>query len=111
MMTNEVKGLLGLCRRANKIAVGHDAAVASIKSRKSYLAITCLDSSERLKKEISDECSFKNRSIRYADADFTMQELSSAIGTRAGVISIDDRGFAERLNKLLTGGYEYDQKI
>lgn len=111
MMTNELKGLLGLCRRAGKIAVGHDAAVGSVKSRKSFLAFTCSDSSQRLKREISDECSFKGRNIRYVDADFTMEELSLAIGTRAGVVSIDDRNFADKLNNLITGGYEYDKKI
>lgn len=111
MMTDKLKGLLGLARRAGKISVGHDAAVASVKQRKSYLAITCSDSSARLKNEISDECAFDKRNIRYIDADFTMEELSLAIGTRAGVISIDERGFAQKLTEHLTGGYEYDKKI
>lgn len=85
------------------MSVGHDAAVGMIKQRKSYLAITCSDSSERLKNEIADECSFEGRNIKYVDADFTMEELSLAIGTRAGVISIDERGFAYRLYKLING--------
>lgn len=105
MMTDNLKGILGLCRRAGKMSIGHDAVVSSIKNRKSYLGITCCDSSQRLKNEIKDECSFNNRNIPYIDADFDMKELSLCIGTRAGVISIDDRGFANKLYSILNGGY------
>lgn len=100
MMTDNLKGLLGLCRRAGKMSIGHDAAVSSIKKRKAFLSITCCDASERLKKEIADECKFQNRNIPYVDANFDMKELSLCIGTRAGVISIDDRGFADKLNSI-----------
>ena len=102
MMTDNLKGILGLCRRAGKMSIGHDAAVSSIKKRKAFLSITCCDTSERLKKEIEDECSYQNRNIPYVDANFDMKELSLCIGTRAGVISIDDRGFAQKLNTILS---------
>lgn len=111
MMTNELNGILGLCRRAGKMSRGHDAAVGMIKSRKTFLAVTCQDASQRLKNEIADECKYGNRNIKYADADFTMQELSLAIGTRAGVITVDDSGFAEKIYGIITGGYEYDKKV
>lgn len=101
MITDSLKGILGLCRRAGKMSIGHDAAVSSIKKHKAFLGITCCDASERLKKEIADECSFQNRKVSYIDADFDMKELSLCIGTRAGVISIDDRGFADKLCSIL----------
>ncbi|MCH5191768.1 MAG: ribosomal L7Ae/L30e/S12e/Gadd45 family protein [Oscillospiraceae bacterium] len=110
-MAEKLKGLLGLCRRAGKLSVGHDAAVASIKSGKAFLAVTCADSSQRLKKEIADECTYKGRNIKYADTDLTMQELFTAIGARAGVIAVEESGFADRLYEYLTGGYEYDKKV
>ncbi len=100
-MTDKLKGSLGLCRKANKMAIGHDAVVASIKARKAYLSIACQDASERVKREIADECSFDNRKIPFVEADFAMQELSLCIGKRAGVISIEDRGFAEKLQSIL----------
>lgn len=89
------------------MSLGHDAAVSSIKKRNAYLAITCRDSSDRLKREIKDECSFDGRDIPYVDANFDMKELSLCIGSRAGIITIDDKGFAERLYRILvvTGGY------
>lgn len=103
MITNELKGVLGLCRRAGKMSLGHDASVEMIKGRKAYLAITCSDSSERLKKEIADECSFDNRNIKYIDADFEMKELALTVGSRAGVITVNDRGFAQKLYNLMGG--------
>ncbi len=102
MMTDNLKGILGLCRRAGKMSIGHDATVSSIKKRKAFLSITCCDSSERLKREIKDECAFEHRNIPYIDADFDMKELSLCIGTKAGVISIDDRGFANKLITILS---------
>ncbi len=102
MITDNLKGILGLCRRAGKMSIGHDAAVSSIKKRKSFLSITCRDTSARLKREIADECEFEHRNIPYIDADFDMKELSLCIGTRAGVISIDDRGFAKKLITILS---------
>ena len=111
MINDNLNGLLGLCRRANKIAIGHDAAITSIKQRKAFLAITCMDASDRLKKEIADECNFNNRNTKYVEAQFTMSELGLAIGKKAGVISIDDEGFANKLHSIITGGYEHGEKI
>jgi hypothetical protein len=37
-----------------------------------------------------------------------MQELSFCINARAGVISIDDSSFADKLYMILTGGNEND---
>ena len=106
-MNNELKGILGLCRRAGKICLGHDASVASIKQRKAFLAITCADTSDRLKKEIADECNFDSRKTKFLVAEFTMQDLGFAIGKKAGVFTITDEGFANKLYSILTGGYEY----
>lgn len=111
-MNNQLNGILGLCRKANKIAIGHDAVITSIKQSKSYLCITCNDASPRLKKEILDECAYKGRNIKFVDAPFTMNDLGFAIGKKAGVISIDEEGFANKLYSIITGGYEYgDKKI
>ncbi len=101
MITDNLKGLLGLCRKAGKMSLGHDATVTSIKKRKAKLVITCSDASERLKNEMRDECAFQNRNIPYVDADFTMKEFALCINARAGVISIDDRSFAEKIESLL----------
>ncbi len=101
MITDNLKGIFGLCRRAGKMSLGHDAVVTSIKKRKAGLVITCSDASERLKREIKDECAFDGRNIKYIDAPFKRDELSLCISSKAGVISIDDQGFAEKLITIL----------
>ena len=108
MISDNLSGFLGLCRKAGKMSLGHDAVVTSVKKRKAKLVITCCDASDRLKNEMKDECSFDNRNIKYIDAPFCMKELSFCINARAGVISIDDYGFAQKLENIITGGYEND---
>ena len=107
MISDNLRGFLGLCRKAGKMSLGHDAVVTSVKKRKAKLVITCCDSSDRLKNEMKDECSFQNRNIKYVDVSFSMKELSLCINARAGVVSIDDCGFADKLHSIITGGYEY----
>jgi ribosomal protein L7Ae-like RNA K-turn-binding protein len=101
MMNDNLKGIFGLCRRAGKMSLGHDAVVTAIKKRNAQLVITCNDASERLKREIKDECSFDGRNIEYVDAPFGTDELAFCISSKAKVISIDDQGFAKKLITIL----------
>ena len=101
MISDNLRGMLGLCRRAGKMSLGHDAVITSIKKRKAKLVITCCDTSDRLKREMQDECSYDNRNIKYIDVAFDMKELSLCINARAGVISIDDSSFAEKLYSII----------
>ena len=80
MMDDKALGLLGIARRAGRLSLGHDA-------------------SDRLEREFfrmtQGEKSIPLRRVRY-----TMEQFHRAIGAKAGVLTVDDDGFAE---KLLTG--------
>lgn len=104
MTDNKLKGHLGLCRRAGKVSLGHDAAVTAIKKGKTFLAVCCKDSSPRLVREIQDECTFGGRNIQFISADITSEEIGIYIGKRAKVFTIDDENFANMLTIDLTGG-------
>lgn len=104
MTDNKLKGHLGLCRRAGKMSLGHDAAVTQIKKRKAYLVVLCADSSERLIREIKDECSFDGRNIDCINAELTSNELYSYIGSKSKVFSVDDENFAKTLLADFIGG-------
>ena len=104
MTDSKLKGHLGLCRRAGKMSLGHDAAVTQIKKRKAYLAVLCSDSSERLFREISDECTFDGRNIQCISTKITSDELYLYTGSKAKVFTVDDKGFAKTLFNDLTGG-------
>lgn len=102
-MQDELLGLLGIARRASKLSPGHDAAAASIKKNKSRLCLISSDASERLEKEFAYMIRDKEN-IRLIRFDYTMDEINFALGFRAGVMSVDDDGFAKRICDILHNG-------
>lgn len=96
-MNEKILSLLGLARRAGRLAPGHDAVVESIVKNRAKLCVLCLDGSERLEREIRHACRYDNKNIPVIRAGFSAGELSKAIGTKAAVISINDEGFAKKL--------------
>ena len=99
-MKSKTLSLLGLARRAGKLAPGHDAAIESIVKNKASLCVLCLDASERLKREMKHACCYDNKNIPVVEADFEAKELSSAIGTKAAVVAVNDEGFSKKLLTL-----------
>lgn len=93
--------LLGLARRAGKIGWGHDAAADAIKYGKAHLCILTCDASERLKNEFRRDCSFDGRNITLYETEKTMDEMKFIIGVRAGVLTVNDEGFAKSLEKYI----------
>ncbi|MBP9987925.1 MAG: ribosomal L7Ae/L30e/S12e/Gadd45 family protein [Ruminococcus sp.] len=91
--------LLGLCRKAGKLSLGHDACKLSINSGKASVVFITSDASERLIDEI--EGLAQNKEIRIFYIKQTMLDIRSAVGFKAAVFSVDDDGFAKSLiNKL-----------
>lgn len=99
-MNEKIFPLLGFARKAGKLSVGHDAAICAIVKNKAKLCFVCDDASDRLKKEFSHACGFEGKNIVLVFADCKMQELSKAIGTKAAVLTVDDEGFANRIQTL-----------
>ena len=48
-MNDSALSLLGLCRKAGKLSLGHDACKASLNAGAASLCVICTDASERLK--------------------------------------------------------------
>lgn len=99
-MDSKFFNLLGLARRAGKLAWGHDTALFAIKDGKAYLCVMACDVSERLKKEFMRECTYNGRNIKIIELDKTMDEMKFIIGVRTGVMTINDEGFANSLKKF-----------
>ena len=95
-MSDKTLGLLGIARRAGRLSLGHDAAKNAILAGKARLCLISADASERLEREFCRMAGagekFPIRRVRY-----TMEQLDHAIGVRAGVLTVDDGGFAEKL--------------
>ncbi|MBR3305971.1 MAG: ribosomal L7Ae/L30e/S12e/Gadd45 family protein [Lachnospiraceae bacterium] len=98
-MQDKVLSLLGLAKRAGKLASGGYAAEQSIKCGRSRLVIISRDTSDASKKHYNDMCSYRGIPVaEYSDKEalghFTGSEMRS-------VLSVEDEGFAGKLLELM----------
>ena len=101
-MNDKFLSLLGMARRSGKLSLGHDAAVGSVVRNKAALCVLSFEGSDRLKKEMAHACSYEGKNIPLLITDYTITELSAAIGSKAAVITVDDEGFAKALQDRYT---------
>ena len=98
---DKIFGLIGLAKRAGKLAGGDFAVTASIKDKSAKLVIIASDASDNTKKSIKDSC-------EYYKVDFlefgSAEELGRCTGSgvRASV-SIKDAGLAKALKEKIKG--------
>ncbi len=101
-MNDKFLSLLGMARRAGKLSLGHDAATAAIVRNSAKLCVISSEGSDRLKREMEHSCSYEGKNIPLLITDYTITELSAAIGSKAAVLTVDDEGFASALNDRYT---------
>lgn len=99
-MINKQLSLLGLCRKADKLSMGHDSSIAAIANGKAKACLLCEDASERLKTEFSRAVNYDNRNVPLIQLPFSMDDIRAATGHNAGVITINDEGFARSFLRL-----------
>lgn len=103
-MNHPLLNMLGIARRAGKLSVGFDAAAESVKTGRSRLIVAAADLSAKTEKEIrylldrprgggcgNGDTGGPAKVIRIP---FDMTTMSKAIGTKAGILSVDDDGLA-----------------
>ena len=100
MENDKALSMLGICRRAGKLSCGHDAAHTAIKHGHSMLCLLSSDASERLCEEFERACGSEGRSVPIIKTGYTMQEIGHATSLRSAVLTVDDRGFASRIQTL-----------
>ncbi len=93
--------MLGLCRRAGKLSMGHDVVMDNIVRGRAHLVLLASDGAERLKKEaaVTVERAQKKPALRCAD--ITINEIGLAVGKNAAILAVTDEHFAARLIELL----------
>jgi len=82
------------------LSAGHDGAFDSISKNKAKLCLLSSDASQRLKKEFEATVVFENRNVPLIYLDYTMEQIQMATGSKAAVITINDKGFARKLIEL-----------
>lgn len=101
-MTDNVKflNMLGLCRRAGKLLLGHDAVMGSIVKGKARLVILAEDGAERLKNETAVTIERSGINIKVLHTALSMKEIGLAVGKNSAVLAVIDKNFASKLTEL-----------
>ena len=98
-MNDKTLSLLGLSRRANKLEYGNDTVIKSIKERKAELVILTQDISQNTEKNIIRVA--QEFDVKLIKTSYTMDDMDYAIGKRAGIFCVNDKGFSDKLISLL----------
>lgn len=96
-MTEKTLSYFGLCRRAGKMALGHDAVMQAVRGNKAKLCLLTSDASARHERELQATGS----DVKVITMPITAQELSFSIGKKVCVIAILDEGFAGTVLKQI----------
>ena len=92
--------LLGLCRAANLASFGHSASKAALRERKAKLCLVCSDASPRLAEEFEYLAGAARVPLRQITA--SSDDIKQATQYKAAVLTVNDRGFADKIASLLT---------
>ncbi len=100
-MPDRLAGILGLCRRAGRLELGHDAVTDAVGTGKAVLVLIAETCSERTSGGIRKLAEEHHIEIRRLSMD--MDEIGHALSKRVGVLAVCDKGFAEKIKELLDG--------
>ena len=95
---DKLLSLLGIARRAGKLALGNDPVLEAIHKQEAKLILAAGDLSQRTKKGI--ETAAQTGNIPLLQTTISMDELGFAIGKRVGILSVNDAGFANKMTQL-----------
>ncbi len=100
ILNKKIIPILGFAAKAGKLSYGFEASVSAIKSGHSHLALVAKDISAKSCKEIGF---YANRyAVKHIVLEgIDIQQMSDAVGKKCGIISVNDKGFAEALTKVL----------
>lgn len=101
--------LLGLCKRAGKLAAGEVAAEQAVRKKQARLLIVSEDASKNTKKKFTNSANYYGLPLIEAG---TKQELGKAIGAgERSVIAVTEAGFAKKLQELAEENIEHSKKV
>ncbi len=93
--------LLTICRKAGKLVMGFDPAKEEIIAGRAEGIFVAKDISPKTKKEIEFFCTKQN--VPVCVIEFKMEDIANAVGRKAGVLAVCDKGFAKRLIEISDG--------
>ena len=97
-MIDPILSLLGLCRRAGRMSIGCDPVKSSILKGETRLVLFAGDISRNTEKDIVYLIEEYHKDLIRLNS--TKDEIGTALGKYASVVSINDTGFAKKIKKL-----------
>lgn len=98
MPYQKLTGILSICRKAGKLAIGFAPMKEALPTGKVSGVITTTDISPKTYKEVCYFCQKHNVPVQ--EAALTMYQLGAAIGRKAAVAAVLDDGFYDRIRQL-----------
>ena len=99
-MNDKFLSLLGLARAARLCSFGHDAAKSSLRQGRARLCILCSDASPRLVEEFRYQA--EAAKVPLHELALTSLDIKQATQYKAAVVTVDDKGFANKMLPLIT---------
>lgn len=97
-MKNKVLTLLGFAAKAGKLSYGACACKTALKTRRSKAILCAENLSEKSLKEIAFFSGKSNVKV-FSLSDISITDLSQAVGHKCGIISVNEKGFAQSLEE------------
>ena len=99
MQNNKFLSLLGMARKANRVSLGYDKALEAVHYGKACVVFVAQDISEKTKRGLV--FAGEDMEIEVIDVQFSIFDFTNALGTKTGIVSVNDSGFAKKLVSLL----------
>ncbi len=110
MSSKKYISMLGMARRAGRLSMGHDMALAAVKGGKAQLVIFAGDISDRLVGEFERAAGDVKNQPPCIRIDETINDLHRFLGYKAGVLTVDDKNFSARIFELIKEENAYVDK-
>ncbi len=91
---SNLTGLLTICRKAGRLVMGFDPMKDALAEGKACAVIVASDISPKTEKEVRFFSGKKE--IPVEKTSLTLNDIYFALGKKAGIITICDKGFAEK---------------
>lgn len=107
-MPDPLSGILGLCRRAGKLAMGFDPAVDAIMKANALLILVANNCAQRTLRNIKRLA--RENGVEIRELPLSIDEIGYAVAKRAGVLAVCDQNFASKIINLLNENEEIHSK-
>ncbi len=98
MRCQKLTGIISICRKADRMAVGYASMKEALDAGKICGVITAENISPKTYKEVCFHC--QKQKVPVCPVPMSMEEIGMAIGCKAAVVGITDRGFFQKIQQL-----------